>query len=277
MIYSEVKIGLIGLGTVGKGLANAISNGEVGRASLKAVLVKVSGLEAARNVLQKNGLDTHLTTDPAAFFNADTNLVVEAAGQMVVRTYGAQTLASGRDLLICATGAFTDEGLYQQFALLAEQYGRRIIIPSGAIAGLDAISAAAIAGLDEVTIVTRKPPSAWKGTPAEKLVDLDSVIEHPHCLFEGTAREAARLFPQNVNVAATLACAGIGLDRTRARVYADPTIRQNVHQINVQGKCGELSIDVRGLPSPDNPRTSVLTAYSVIRALRNLTSPVVVW
>jgi aspartate dehydrogenase len=131
------------------------------------------------------------------------------------------------------------------------------------------------AGVEEVTITTRKPPHAWFGTPAENMVDLHSITA-PVCLFEGSAREAANLFPQNVNVAATLACAGIGLDRTISRVFADPTVSRNVHQITLRGVCGEISIEVCGKPSPDNPRTSALTAYSVIKTIRNLTASVVI-
>jgi aspartate dehydrogenase len=127
-----------------------------------------------------------------------------------------------------------------------------------------------------VVIATRKPPSAWYGTPAEKMVNLANITEHPVCLFDGSARVAASLFPQNVNVAATLAYAGIGLDRTIARIYADPTIARNVHQIRIRGNCGEINIEVAGTPSPDNPRTSALTPYSVIKIIRNLSSPFII-
>jgi aspartate dehydrogenase len=276
MSGDKVQIGLIGLGTIGKSLAHAIAEGQAGKASLEAVLVRPANLDPARIFLADLGLDLLLSSDPEEFFEAGTNLIVEAAGQEAVRLYGSEALMTRRDLLVCATGAFIDENLFEGLAALASQYGRRLIIPSGAIGGIDALTSAALAGLDEVSITTRKPPAAWVGTAAEEMVNLSEINTEPVCVFKGSAREAARLFPQNVNVAATLACAGIGLDRTLARIFADPTITRNLHEIHFNGKSGSFSIEVSGNPSPDNPRTSALTAYSVIKTIRNLTSPVVI-
>lgn len=274
--HDEVRVGLIGLGTVGKGLARAIADEVAGHTALGAVLVKPHNLDAARHFLREIWLEPVLTSDPEDFFEADITLVVEVAGQEALRQYAARALQSQRDLLVCATGAFTDDALLEELKGLAIQYRRRLIIPSGAIAGIDALTSAALAGVDEVTITTRKPPLAWLGTAAEDLTDLRKINGQPVCLFDGPAREAARLFPHSVNVAATLACAGIGLDHTRALVYADPSVTRNVHQISIRGKCGEINIEVSGQPSPENPRTSTLTAYSVIKTVRNLTAPIVI-
>lgn len=276
MLRDEVQIGLIGLGTIGKSLARAIAEGQAGQASLEAVLVRPANLDPAQAFLTYLDLDPVLTSDPEEFFEAGTNLVVEAAGQEAVRLYGSEALMTKRDLLVCATGAFTDDSLFEGLAALAGQYGRRLIIPAGAIGGIDALVSAALVGLDEVSITTRKPPAAWVGTAAEETVNLAEITNQPVCIFEGTAREAVRRFPQNVNVAATLACAGIGLDRTVARIFADPTITRNLHEIYFSGKSGSFTIQVCGNPSPDNPRTSALTAYSVIKTIRNLTSPVII-
>ncbi len=276
MLRDEVRIGLIGLGTIGKSLARAIAENQAGTATLEAVLVRPANLDPARVFLGDLGLDPVLSSDPEEFFEAGTTLVVEAAGQEAVRLYGSEALMTKRDLLVCATGAFTDDTLFEGLVNLARQYGRRLIIPSGAIGGIDALASAALIGLDEVSIVTRKPPLAWGGTIAEEMVDLAGITAEPVCLFEGPAREAVRKFPQNVNVAATLACAGIGLDRTTVRVYADPTITRNVHEIHFSGKSGSFKIEVSGNPSADNPHTSALTAYSVIKTVRNLTSPVII-
>lgn len=276
MLRDEVQIGLIGLGTIGKSLVRAIAEGQAGQASLEAVLVRPVNLDPARIFLADLGLDPLLSSDPEEFFEANTNLIVEAAGQEAVCLYGSEALMTKRDLLVCATGAFTDENLFEGLAALASQYRRRLIIPAGAIGGIDALVSAALAGLDEVSITTRKPPNAWAGTAAEEMVNLNEITGEPVCIFEGSAREAIQLFPQNVNVAATLACAGIGLDRTVARIFADPTVTRNLHEIHFSGKSGSFSIEVCGSPSPDNPRTSALTAYSVIKTIRNLTSPVVI-
>jgi aspartate dehydrogenase len=273
----KTTIGLIGLGSIGKALVRAIANGTAGQTSLAAVLVRPAGLEGARDFLATLGLEqVVVTADFAAFLQSDFSIVVEAAGQEAVCTYAADIIVADKDLLVCAIGAFTDDKLFSGLIRLAEEHHKRLIVPSGAIAGIDALSSAALAGIDEVVIATRKPPAAWYGTPAEQMTNLAEVREYPVCLFDGSARVAARLFPQNVNVAATLAYAGIGLDRTTARIYADPTIARNVHQISIRGKCGEINIEVAGLPSPDNPRTSALTPYSVIKTIRNLTSPFVI-
>jgi aspartate dehydrogenase len=275
MIYnvSMLKIGLIGLGTIGKALVKAIADGTAGQTGLSAVFVRPPSKAKAIEFLQFVGLEHVLVTDDfTAFLQTDISLVVEAAGQDAVRSYASTSLANGKDLLICAIGAFTDDALFSRLCELAQQNNKRLIIPSGALAGIDALAGAALAGIDAVVIATRKPPSAWYGTPAENMVNLAEITEHPVCLFNGSARDAARLFPSNVNVAATLAYAGIGLDRTTARIYADPTIARNVHQISIQGKCGEINIEVAGLPSPDNPRTSALTPYSIIKTIRNLTA-----
>lgn len=276
MVRDEVRIGLIGLGTIGKSLAQAITENLAGNATLEAVLVRPANLEPARLFLTDLGLDPLLSSDPEEFFEAGTTLVVEAAGQEAVRLYGSEALMTGRDLLVCATGAFTDDSLFEGLAGLARQYGRRLIIPSGAIGGIDALASAALAGLDEVSVITRKPPLAWVGTAAEESFDLAAIRAEAVCLFEGPAREAVRKFPQNVNVAATLACAGVGLDRTTVRIYADPTINRNYHEIHFSGRSGSFKIEICGNPSPDNPRTSALTAYSVIKTIRNLTSPVII-
>lgn len=276
MVRDEVRIGLIGLGTIGKSLARAVAQNQAGHATLEAVLVRPANLDPARVFLADLGLDLVLSSDPEEFFEAGTTLIVEAAGQEAVRLYGSEALMTKRDLLVCATGAFTDDSLFEGLADLAAQYGRRLIIPSGAIGGIDALASAALIGLDEVSVVTRKPPVAWAGTAAEETVDLNTITGEPVCLFEGPAREAVQKFPQNVNVAATLACAGIGLDRTTVRIYADPTINRNLHEIHFSGKTGSFKIEVCGNPSAENPRTSALTGYSVIKTIRNLTSPVII-
>lgn len=276
MLRDEVRIGLIGLGTIGQSLARAITEGQAGQATLEAVLVRPANLDPAKGFLADLGLDPVLTSDPEEFFEAGTNLVVEAAGQEAVHRYGSEALMTGRDLLVCATGAFTDDSLFEGLVGLAGQYRRRLIIPNGAIGGIDALVSAHLAGLDEVSITTRKPPAAWAGTAAEEMVNLAEITSEPKCIFEGPAREAVRHFPHNVNVAATLACAGIGLDRTLVRIIVDPTISRNMHEIHFSGKSGSFKIEVCGNPSADNPRTSALTAFSVIKAIRNLTSPVII-
>ncbi len=174
-----------------------------------------------------------------------------------------------------SVGAFIDEELLADVRAAAERCGRRVIVPSGAMLGLDGIAAASIGRVDRVTITTRKPPSAWIGTSAEKFLDLEAVTQ-PVCIYEGPAREAVRLFPQNVNVAAAVSLAGIGLDRTVIQVMVDPTITRNMHEVRLEGEFGELGVYVQSIPSPLNPKTGLLTPMSVIRSLRNYTASFII-
>jgi aspartate dehydrogenase len=146
-------------------------------------------------------------------------------------------------------------------------------VPSGGIGGLDALKAACIAGVEEVTIVVTKPSAAWKGIPyVEKLgVDLDR-LEGPRVLFDGTARDGVPHFPANVNIAAALSLAGIGFDRTRLKVVADPALKYNTHFIDVKGRTGSFSIKLENVPSPENPKTAWLACYSALAALKGVKS-----
>jgi len=146
-------------------------------------------------------------------------------------------------------------------------------VPSGGIGGLDALRTACLAGVDEVSIQVAKPPAAWRGIAfVERLgIDLQKLREST-LLFDGPAREGVPHFPQNVNIAAVLALAGIGMDRTRLKVVADPALSLNTHTIRVSGKSGRFTVVLENVPSPDNPKTSWLACYSALAALRTLGS-----
>jgi aspartate dehydrogenase len=197
--------------------------------------------------------------------------VVELAGQDAVRQHGEAVLAAGKDLLLISIGALGDDELYERLSRAAEEHGSRLLLPSGAIGGLDAVSSAALGGLDEVTITTRKPPAALQ-TDTERDAWLSSNQTDPVLLYEGAAREAVRLFPANVNVAAALSLAGVGFDRTFIRIYADPSVSRNTHEVHARGWFGELRFTMMNIPT-ENPKTGRITALSVISTLRKLNAP----
>jgi aspartate dehydrogenase len=144
----------------------------------------------------------------------------------------------------------------------------KLMIPAGAIAGVDALAAARLGGLDRVRYTSRKAPQAWRGTHAEKLCDLEAIDQAVE-FYRGNAGDAARLFPQNANVAATIALAGVGFEATECSLSADPAAPGNVHVIEAEGGFGQLRIEVQGKPLAENPKTSTLAALSVLRAIHN--------
>ncbi|MCP8687675.1 aspartate dehydrogenase [Marinobacterium sedimentorum] len=207
--------------------------------------------------------------------NGTPDLVVECAGQGAIREHAEAVLSRGWDLGVISVGAFADSALLDRLQSAAVAGKAHIHALAGAIAGIDGLAAAKEGGLDEVVYCARKSPKSWKGSPAETLVDLDSITE-PRVFYRGTAREAALLFPANANVAATIALAGVGMDDTRVELMADPGIERNQHLIRARGRFGEMKIELSGLPLESNPKTSTLAALSVVRACRHSTSALLI-
>jgi aspartate dehydrogenase len=273
------RLGIIGCG----GIANVVLTTLA--AKLSTPLAQVSLLVPAQFIAQAQALLDHaggplaqartVHTDVAALLADKPEVVAECASHVAVRDYGAVILKSGCDLVIISIGALSDESVYESLVASAKTGGARLVIPAGAIGGIDALAAARLSGLESVVYTGRKPPKAWKGTPAEALLALDALCE-PAVFFEGTARKAAAEYPFNANVAATLAIAGIGLDRTRVRLVADPGISRNVHEFAVRSTCGNFTMKLEGRPSPANPKTSQMAGYSVARELLNRAGPMVI-
>jgi aspartate dehydrogenase len=241
-------------------------------APLERLSILSTGSERAAALLERFGNQvarTHgLYRTLPEMLEARPEVVAECAGHGAVRAHGAAVLTAGCDLVVISVGALADDALRGELERAAAQGGSRLSLPAGAVGGIDALAAARLSGLEEVTYSGRKPPRAWIGTPAERQVDLGTITE-PAVFFEGTAREAARLYPQNANVAATIALAGLGFDGTRVRLIADPTISRNLHEVSVRSAALDFQLRLEGRPSPVNPKTSLTAGYSLARDILN--------
>jgi len=194
------------------------------------------------------------------------DLVVEAAGRTAVEPWGLESLRWARAFVASSTSAFSDDVVLPRLVKVAESCGSQILIPSGALGGLDALAAAGRLPLESVIHRIIKPPQAWKGTPAEDLVDLETLTQ-AHVFFRGSARDAARRFPANANVAVISALAGLGLDRTEVALVADPTVAQNCQHLIARGEFGALNAMIENRPFAENPKSSELAALSLVRLI----------
>lgn len=267
-----MRVGIIGGGSIARLFLEHIRRGDLGDAQVVAIAGR-SDASRGRSLAQEYGVA--FVTGSEELVAQRPDVVVEAASHEAVRDYAEGLLKQGIAVIVLSAGALCDDALRARLERAAHESGALLYVPSGGIAGLDALKAACIAGVDEVTIAVTKPAAAWKGIAyVEKLgVDLDRLRE-PYVLFEGTAREGVPHFPANVNIAAVLSMAGIGFDRTRLKVVADPALKYNTHYIDIKGKSGNISIKLENVPAPDNPKTAWLACYSALAALKLVKSPV---
>ena len=250
-----MKIGIIGCGAIGSDVAKAVNEME----EIEEIYMYDIIEEKGKNLAEK--------LEKAKFEKVDSflqkvDIVFEAASQQAVYEYAEKVIEAGKDLIIMSIGALLDDNFRERLIKKAKEKKCKIYLPSGAVAGLDGIKAASIGGLDEVTLVTTKAPEAF-GEHFEKRT----------VLFDGNAREAVKLFPKNINVAACLSLAGIGFNRTKVKVVADPVIKFNSHKILAHGKFGRLRAEVENLPSPKNPSTSYLASLSAIAVIKKIVNP----
>lgn len=259
-----MRLVLVGWGAIGAEVACLLADR---RAPVDLVGV---GLRDANR-----SLPCPILTDPDDLAALRPDLVVEAAGRAAVRPWGEAALMAGADFAPASTSAFAEEGTLEALLALARAQGRQVLVPPGALGGIDALSAAARLPLTSVTHEITKPALAWRGTEAEHLCDLPA-LTGPHCFFEGPAREAARRFPQNANVALITALAGLGPDATLLRLIADPAAILNRHRLVATGEFGRMEITLDNRALAYNPKSSALTALSLVRLIENRANPLVI-
>jgi len=259
-----LHITMIGCGAIGVGVLELLEQDP--QLCVDAVIASAGSEDLVRQRLSSFRQPPQVLTALPA--EACPDLLVECAGHKAIEEHVLPALERGIACLIVSVGALSEPGLVERLEAAAARGNTRIELLPGAIGGIDALSAAKVGGLDAVAYIGRKPAQAWKHTPAEQVCTLDSLSEAT-VIFDGSAREAARLYPKNANVAATLSLAGLGLDRTRVTLIADPHSEENVHQVEACGAFGRFEMSLRGKPLAANPKTSALTVYSVVRALGN--------
>jgi aspartate dehydrogenase len=267
-MLNNLRVGLLGGGTIGRLVLEQAKRGRL--PGIEFVGVGGRGPQSrGAGLAREYGLP--YAADRAALTALSPQVVLEAASHEAVREHLVPLLERNISVVVLSAGALVDDSLRQGAEAAATGSGALLYVPSGGIAGLDALKTACLAGVDEASIQVAKPPAAWKGIPyvESRRIALDG-LKGPTVLFEGPAREGVPHFPQNVNIAAVLALGGIGLDRTMLRVVADPGLELNTHTIRVSGRSGRFTIVLENVPAPENPKTSWLACYSAIAALRSL-------
>ncbi len=257
------RVGIVGMGTIGRAIALALDTGDI-----PVQLAAVHSRDAAKAEAFVATLRAKPPVRDLDGLIAISDLVIEAATQASLTTIAPAALQAGKDLMVLSVGGLLD---HPEWVALANQHHAKLYIPSGAIVGLDGVKGACAGRVDSVTITTRKPPEGLAGAPyvVEQGIDVFALTEET-LIFEGSAREACKGFPANVNVSAALSLAGIGPDRTRIRIMAVPGGTRNMHDVEVIGEFGRMTSHIENVPSDTNPRTGKLSYLSAIAMLKEI-------
>ncbi len=263
------KVGLLGCGVIGTQIAKAIDSGSI---PAKLTHIYDNSLQASERLCSALVNKPHIVENPHLLSSNHVDIIVEAASQDAVRDIALSVLQNRRDLLVMSVGALLDDAVFDVLSDACRDFKKTIYLPSGAIAGLDAIKSVRDE-LESLSITTTKHPDSLRGAKffTVRGVDLDS-ISNPTVIFTGTAQEAVSLFPANVNVAALLSLAGLGSKNTTVKIMADPTTDKNTHHVEASGKFGKMEFTIKNVPDTDNPKTSRLAILSAIETLRNYCS-----
>ena len=261
------KLAIVGFGAIGQELARVLH----AAAHLQIVQIVTTPQSTAR----VRGIAAQLAPQARVLNEVDLSpehwpdLLAECAGHSAIVSHVIPALQAGIPCVVASVGALAAPDMFARLEDAATRGHTRVQLISGAIGALDALDAARIGGLDRVLYTSRKPPRSWEGTPAERVCAL-SQLSAPCVVFQGSARDAATVFPKNANVAATVAFAGLGLDRTEVQLIADPGVERNIHRLEAWGAFGHLELQMENLALPTNPKTSAITVYSLARAVRSV-------
>ena len=264
------RIGLMGCGSMGAELARSVGPDGVRNAAIVAVFD--ADADRARSLASTlPSRPAVCASIPELLATDELNLVIECASQAAVKAHGPSIMQAGKSMLLMSSGALLDPETFSAMTSAAARNGAEIIVPSGAVGGIDALRAVR-KYLESVILVSTKKPAALSGAPG--FAEFEGVdIKEPVVVYEGNAVEAVKRFPANVNVAATVSLAGVGPEKTQVRVVADPDSPGNVHEVRAKGGFGEFSFKLINRPHPDNPKTSHLAVLAAIETLRSIAEP----
>jgi len=263
------KIGLLGCGVIGTQIALAIDSGKV---PAEVTHVYDFDKKKAESLIAKLKKKPMIVDNPHMLSLNDVDLVVEAAAQDAVKNHALSIIQNRKDIMIMSVGALLDESVFEILYDACKEFKKKIYLPTGAIAGLDAIRSVKDE-LDSLMLTTTKNPKSLVGAKFFETNKVDIMnIKEPQVIFEGVAKDAVKLFPANINVAALLSLAGLGSQKTVVKIVADPRTDKNIHQIEAHGKFGKISVHVENVPDQSNPKTSRLAILSAIECLRQICS-----
>ncbi|MFH1201934.1 MAG: aspartate dehydrogenase [Candidatus Omnitrophota bacterium] len=264
----KLKIGIVGCGAIGSFLGRRITNGF----AKKAILVAISDIDYNKAKILRASLKRKPRVLDLSRLIKKSDLVIEAASSLVSGKICRKVIKAGKDIMVMSVGGLLGE---DSILKLARKRNCNIHIPSGAISGIDAVKAAKMGKIKKVILTTRKPPQALKGAPfmIKNRINLDNIRKET-IIFEGSAKEATRAFPQNINVAATLSLAGIGAKDTQVRIISSPAYSRNIHEVEVIGDFGRIICRTENTPSEENPKTSYLAMLSALALLKQILDPV---
>lgn len=254
-----MRLGIIGCGAIGGDVARELD----GNSGLQNIVVYDINQSVVSDLIAEMKCGRIASSVEELIDEVD--VVCEAASQDAVREYAEKILGSGKDLIVMSVGALYDDDYFSHLKMVAKKNNSKIRIPSGALCGIDGVLAGYYAGIDEVVLETTKNPK-----------NLGVSVKKPTVVFEGFAKEAVKQFPKNINVSAILSIAGIGFEKTKVRIIADPNVQKNSHRVIVSGSFGRLESVVENVPNPRNPRSSYMASLAAIACISNLIDPVVV-
>lgn len=268
MQKKKIKIGIIGCGAIGREIAKAIDAGFKD----SAALVAVSDADREKAGSLRKDLKNKPKVLPIDALIKKSDLVIEAASAEISGLVAQKAIRAKKDVMIMSTGGIAKD--HMSISRLARKAGVKVYLPSGAICGIDGVKAALLGKIRTAELITRKPPAALRGAPfiVRHRIDLDSISSET-MIFDGSARDAIKGFPANINVSCTLSMAGIGLEKTRVKIVTSPEYKTNSHELVVEGSFGRLSSRTENVPSPSNPKTSYLAVLSAIATLKQILGP----